>query len=373
MANELVVSVQNEINNMQKNNGLQLPKGYSVGNALNSAWLILSDDSKGPSMLQKCDSKSVSKALLNMAIQGLSPAKNQCYFIPYGKQCTLQRSYFGSITVLKQLSSVKDIKAQVIFKDDGFEIGADEAMNLVVKKYEPKFENRDNPIIGAFAYVLLTDDSRIWTVMTKKEIDASWSQAKTKNVQNKFGQEMAQRTIINRAAKMYINSSNDNDLFVGAINATTDNESDYDDLDARDVTPKKVTDLIGGEPDKGTAKAPKSKPKKAPTKKTKPVVPKNSTEKKDETASKSEVEPRDKSQSVATEPKAPAAKADGPEKTRAKSTDEVDSEPDSDQDTKLVDDILNGFEESHKKEDDQDADGAEQENLFDKEVHSKFD
>lgn len=244
MANELVTSVQTEIAKMEKNDGLKLPQGYSVGNALNSAWLILSDDSKCPSMLQKCDPRSVSKALLNMAIQGLSPAKNQCYFIPYGKQCTLQRSYFGSVTVLKQLSSVKDIKAQVIFQDDDFEIGADDEMNLVVNNYKPKFENRDKPIVGAFAYILQDDGNRVWTVMTKKEIDASWSQAKTHNVQQKFGQEMAQRTIINRAAKLYINSSNDNDLFVKAINDTTEDEYD-DDKPAKDVTPKKVDDLIG--------------------------------------------------------------------------------------------------------------------------------
>lgn len=250
MANELVVSVQNEINNMQKNEGLKLPPSYSVGNALNAAWLILSDDSKGPSMLDKCDPRSVSKALLNMAIQGLSPAKNQCYFIPYGKQCTLQRSYFGSVTVLKQLSSVKDIKAQAVFKGDGFEIGADDEMNLIVTKYQPKFENRDNPIIGAFAYVLQEDGHKVWTVMTKKEIDASWSQSRTHNVQQKFGQEMAQRTIINRAAKLYINSSTDNDLFVKAINDSTEAEYD-DDQPAKDVTPKKtVADLIDANPTK---------------------------------------------------------------------------------------------------------------------------
>lgn len=246
MANELVQNVQSQINKMQNNEGLKLPPNYSVGNALNSAWLILSDDSHGPSILSKCDSNSVAKALLNMAIQGLSPAKNQCYFIPYGKQCVLQRSYFGSITVLKNLSNVADIKSQVVFEDDGFETGSDEDMNLIVTKYQPKFENRDNPIIGAFAYIREQDGHKVWTVMTKKEIDASWAQSKNHTVQNKFSQEMAQRTVINRAAKYYINSSSDNDLFVKAINDTTSDE--YDD-ERKDVTPeesakKSITDFV---------------------------------------------------------------------------------------------------------------------------------
>ncbi|GEO68009.1 recombinase RecT [Levilactobacillus spicheri] len=324
MANELVVSVQNEINNMQKNEGLKLPPSYSVGNALNAAWLILSDDSKGPSMLEKCDPRSVSKALLNMAIQGLSPAKNQCYFIPYGKQCTLQRSYFGSVTVLKQLSSVKDIKAQAVFKGDGFEIGADDEMNLIVTKYQPKFENRDNPIIGAFAYVLQEDGHKVWTVMTKKEIDASWSQSRTHNVQQKFGQEMAQRTIINRAAKLYINSSTDNDLFVKAINDSTEAEYD-DDQPAKDVTPKKtVADLI--EP--GTAK---------------------DTSETSEAPQKSE----SASESVASE-------------SVSEQSASAESLTDSETANSLIKDI-------DKKEDDSDADGTERTDLFNNGVHSKFD
>jgi len=332
MANQLVVSVQKEIQNMQDSEGLKLPPSYSVGNALNAAWLILSDDSKGPSMLDKCDPRSVSKALLNMAIQGLSPAKNQCYFIPYGKQCTLQRSYFGSVTVLKQLSSVKDIKAQAVFKDDGFEIGADDEMNLIVTKYQPKFENRDKPIIGAFAYVLQEDGTKVWTVMTKKEIDASWSQSRTHNVQQKFGQEMAQRTIINRAAKLYINSSNDNDLFVKAINDSTESEYD-DDQSAKDVTPKKtVADLIEDKPAKDSQEQPE--------------VPQQS----ESVSEASEIA----SESV--------------------SGSEASASSKSLNDSQFIDSLLDGIDKSKGKEADADASGTQQTDLFpDDGVHSKFD
>ena len=60
----------------------------------------------------------------------------------------------------------------------------------------------------------------------KKEIYKSWSKAKTKNVQNDYPQEMAKRTVLSRAAKMFINSSSDNDLLVKAINETTEDEYD---------------------------------------------------------------------------------------------------------------------------------------------------
>ena len=236
MSNELVTMVNNNIEDMKNNEGLSLPPDYSVGNALNSAYLILSDTSKGQPLLDKCDQGSVIKALMNMAIQGLSPAKNQCYFIPYGNQLVMQRSYFGSISVVKRLSNVKDIQAQVVHKDDTFKIGGKDGV-LVVKEFEPSFENLDKPIIGAFAWIEDINGNRTYTVMTKKDIDTSWSHAKTKKVQNEFPEEMAKRTVINRAAKFYINSSSDNDLFVQAVNETTSNE--YENDDRKDVTPTK--------------------------------------------------------------------------------------------------------------------------------------
>lgn len=62
--------------------------------------------------------------------------------------------------------------------------------------------------------------------MTKKQIDKSWSKAKVKSVQIDFPEEMAKRTVINRAAKQFINTSDDAELFSDAFNRTT--EGDYD-------------------------------------------------------------------------------------------------------------------------------------------------
>ncbi|WP_225362891.1 RecT family recombinase [Apilactobacillus micheneri] len=196
---EITQYVSNKVEDLQKNQGLALPKGYSVGNALQTAWLEITDDSHGQPLSQICSPQSISKALTNMVIQGLSSAKNQCYFIPYGQQLTMQRSYFGTTSVVKRLSNVKDIKAQVVFKGDGFEIGSDEEFNEVVTKFEPKFENRDNEIVGAFAVVIKNDGTKDYTIMTKKEIETSWGQARSKRsgARANFKQEMAKRTVLN--------------------------------------------------------------------------------------------------------------------------------------------------------------------------------
>jgi len=217
--------------------GLQLPANYNASNALKSAFFKLQEvkDRNGKPALEVCTKASVANALLDMVVQGLSPAKTQCYFIVYGNQLQLNRSYFGTQAVLKRLTNVKDIWANVIFKDDVFDyeiVGGREKL----LKHDTNFLNRDKEILGAYAVVKTNEDEEILTVMTKKEIEAAWGQSKSKGqaVHQKFPQEMAKRTVINRAAKAFINTSDDSDLLVEAINNSTENEYDNDRVD---VTP----------------------------------------------------------------------------------------------------------------------------------------
>lgn len=219
-----------------KDEGLALPAHYNAQNALKAAYLRLQTvkDRQGRPALTVCTEPSIANALLDMAIQGLSPAKNQCYFIVYGNELQMQRSYFGTIAALKRLDSIEDIDAQVIHQGDEFEIGADETGHIIVTKFKPSFANLDKPIKGAFAFIKLTNGRIAYTVMTKAQIDVSWSQSRNRQnrVQEKFSDEMAKRTVLNRAAKMFINTSDDSDLLTGSINAAT--EAEYE--EPKDVT-----------------------------------------------------------------------------------------------------------------------------------------
>lgn len=230
------------IDQMKEEQELSLPVNYNAPNALNSAYLALQKvkTRNGKNALEACTPPSISKALLDMTLQGLSPAKDQCYFIAYGNELQMQRSYFGTVAAVKRLDGVQKVRAEVVHQDDEFEIGSNDDMELIVQKFVPKFENQDKPIIGAFA-LIKTDEGNSYTVMTKKEIDQSWSQTRQKNnrVQKDFSQEMAKRTVLNRAAKMFINTSDDSDLLTGAINDTTANE--FDDEARKDVTPAEET------------------------------------------------------------------------------------------------------------------------------------
>lgn len=244
MTNQMQETQQNQVALLQKDitdsvsgklttlqdDGLTLPSNYNASNALKSAFFKLQEvkDRNGKPALEVCTKDSIANSLLDMVVQGLSPAKTQCYFIVYGTQLQLNRSYFGTQAVLKRLNNVKDIWANVIYQDDVFDYENDRGREKLVS-HKTEFGNRDKPIIGAYAVVLTSDDDEVLTVMTKKEIEASWSQSKTgKAVHNKFPQEMAKRTVINRAAKAFINTSDDSDLLVQSINNSTENEYDED-------------------------------------------------------------------------------------------------------------------------------------------------
>ena len=173
---------------------------------------------------------------MDMVVQGLSPAKDQCYFIAYGNELQLRRSYFGTAAALLRLENITDVDAQVIYEGDQVNTSIDRHGHLVLDTENTHLDwtNQDNELIGAYAIITTADGVDHLTIMTEKQIKVSWNQSKTHDVQNKFGSEMAKRTVLNRAGKMFINTSDDSDLLTGAINDTTSNE--YDD-ERRDVTP----------------------------------------------------------------------------------------------------------------------------------------
>lgn len=247
MTNELTQkqvtsNVANRIEAM-KGEGLLIAPNYSVSNALSSAYYALKNSSSG-NLLQQCTQDSVYNALLEMVTQGLSPAKKQCYFIKYGSEVQLRMSYFGTVKTIKQLQDIKDVVANVVYEGDELEIAVENGRKKLVK-HVTDWRNADKPIIAAYCIISKNDGDEFFEIMTKAQIDKSWSKAKTKNVQIDFPDQMAMRTVINRAAKMFINTSNDSDLFAGAINNTIAEEYE-DGRQAKDVTPEQPSETLDG-------------------------------------------------------------------------------------------------------------------------------
>lgn len=224
-------SVANDFKGLVETQGFKVPENYHVANALQEAVAML-PTIKG---IENVTPDSIKKSLFDMVVQGLSPAKTQVYFIAYGRQLQMQRSYFGTQQVLKRLPEIANIAAFIVHEGEDFQVDYNEDGELIVKEHHTDFMKLDNPIVGAYAVITKTDGTKQYEVMTKKQIDASWGQSRQLNVHKKFPEEMAKRTVINRAAKNIINTTDDESALVNAINGTTANEFGPD---PRDVTPE---------------------------------------------------------------------------------------------------------------------------------------
>lgn len=217
-SHNIVDSTLQRIEAMQAAGELIIPKDYSAPNALKSAWLILQDvkDMNKQPVLQSCTKESIAYALLNMVVQGLNPMKRQCSFIAYGNKLTLQREYQGSIAIAKR-AGLKSIAANAIFKGDVFKWEIDkETGRKTILNHEQSFENYGGEVIGAYAIVEMESGEKNLEIMSMNQIKQAWNQGATKGqspAHKNFPDQMACKTVINRAVKTIINSSDDAALF----------------------------------------------------------------------------------------------------------------------------------------------------------------
>jgi recombination protein RecT len=228
--------VLNKVKIFTANRDIRLPDDYSAENALKSAWLILLDtkDKNGNQALSVCTKDSIANAMLNMVLQGLNPVKKQCDFLVYGDKLTLQREYHGTIALAKRYAAVKEAVGTVIYEGDTFEYEILPNGYKRIKKHEQALENiDDNKIKGAYATLIFQDTNMepYIEVMTIQQIRQSWQQGATKGASpahKNFPGEMAKKTVISRACKLFISSSDDSSLF------------DDDDRDERSQAAKQV-------------------------------------------------------------------------------------------------------------------------------------
>lgn len=231
--NEIVDLVANKVRQFATDGQLNFPANYSPENALKSAWLILQetvDKDKRP-VLSVCTTASVANSLLNMVVQGLNPAKKQCYFIAYGTNLVCQRSYFGTMAVTMRVDDqIEDIFAQEVYEGDEFEYQIVRGRKVIAKHVQKMGDVDKAKIVAAYCSVVYRDGSEATTIMTLDEIKQAWKQSQMRPVTDggeikqgstheKFTADMAKKTVINRACKRIVNASDDSDLVIQAFRA----------------------------------------------------------------------------------------------------------------------------------------------------------
>jgi recombination protein RecT len=246
----IVEKVEDRVKQLQESNAIHFPAHYSPENALKSAWLILQETKTGKNagyqpVLSYCSKTSIANALLDMVVQGLNPQKKQGYFLNYGKTLVFQRSYFGTMAVTKNAAGAKSIDATVIYEGDkvDYDIINGRITNL---NHKQEFGNLDKEILGAYCTITFGEGEVYIELMTIKEIRTAWSKSQSwskgqekeseNSVHGQFTQEMAKKTVINRACKKFLNSSNDASVLMQTISHDEDEVQQEIEENANDET-----------------------------------------------------------------------------------------------------------------------------------------
>lgn len=191
--------------------GLTLPEGFNPTNSLKKARLMLNDMKvNGKPVMEVCTKESIMSCLIDSVMMGLDYSQGQIYFIPRGGVMTNLESVYGRITRAKRVS--KHYKPIVNFVREGddflYEIDPTTCLKRIVR-HTTKIENIDNPI--NYAYTIVTDNDGVADlfIMSKKQWLTSWK--KSSNgcaVGKEFEEDMIFRTIIKKATKALVKSSN---------------------------------------------------------------------------------------------------------------------------------------------------------------------
>lgn len=244
MANEMILKTQNDVINMAhdfiKANNIITSKNYNVENAMVSLFTnVLSvKDKNGKSVLETCTPLSIQNAVYECITKELTPSKKQAYFIPYGNELKSQLSYFGNIKMAKDVANVV-IHSQVVREGDSIDVEM-RANGTMIIRHKPNIKSLNKPIIMAYAVASNPTTGEVIDsdIMTIEEIKKSWSKSTSGGqVSKEFPHEMARRTVSNRLAKHFINTSNDaNKVIITNPDGTQIQLNEYGDLINTDYT-----------------------------------------------------------------------------------------------------------------------------------------
>ena len=217
---DIVMVTGQRISELVDRGKLHLPGDYSAENALMAAWLKIQEtvDKNGKPALAVCTKESIANALLDMIVQGLTPAKKQVAFVVYGDKMVCQREYFGDMALLKRAYPGYEVYAEPIYKGDKVVCEVIRGKRFI-RSHEQNFSDIGSleKIVGAYATIYdENDEQKHCEIMTIAQIKNAWAQGPNypprqgkKCSHELFPEEFTKKTVIARACKRMINSSND--------------------------------------------------------------------------------------------------------------------------------------------------------------------
>ena len=149
--------------------------------------------------LQAVDPSSFLNALIRAASLGLEPGLlQQCYLIPYGKECQLIVGYRGMLDLVRRSGEVRRFGAHVVHSGDEFNyaLGLDERL-----VHKPALTERGEPT-HVYAYCEFVGGDYQYDVMDLLEIEAIRSRSKARGGPwASSWAEMVKKTVLRRLCK----------------------------------------------------------------------------------------------------------------------------------------------------------------------------
>lgn len=165
--------------------------------------VVMSTVMKNPAVLN-CSQASIVKSIAELVSLGIEPGGplQQGYLVPFGRECTAIIGYRGLITLLHRSGAFRSITANTVHQNDYFDCD-------LASGERPTHKLPMDGIRGDMIYVYCIaefgDGSRHITVMTRSEVDAvrGFSRSAKSPAWVNHYEEMAKKTVIRRASKLW--------------------------------------------------------------------------------------------------------------------------------------------------------------------------
>lgn len=152
----------------------------------------------------KMNKSTLYSSVLKAAEQGLKLDGEESALVQYGDSVQFMKMIKGVKKQLRNSGEIKEITAEVVYKNDKFEYWVDDNGKHI--KHTPEFLSDRGEPMCAYAVITTRDGGRYIKVMTKQEIEAVKGASKTGSASfspwnGPFKTEMWCKTVLRRCAK----------------------------------------------------------------------------------------------------------------------------------------------------------------------------
>jgi recombination protein RecT len=152
----------------------------------------------------KMNTNTLYSSVLKAAEQGLKLDGEEAALVQYGDSVQFMKMIKGVKKQLRNSGEIKEITAEVVYKNDKFEYWVDDKGKHI--KHSPNFLEDRGDLVAAYSVITTKDGGLYIKVMSKQEIEAVQKSSKTGSASfspwnGPFKSEMWCKTVLRRNAK----------------------------------------------------------------------------------------------------------------------------------------------------------------------------